>query len=121
MDPYFIGLIWSLFNTDKSTQVQQVQVTAFQSIPAGADHHLEELSSAEMEGLDPQMKAALRTSAAEHRGTKDSWVRREVPLSITTSSSSSSGGGGGREVAANPAPLSDLGEFRGVIWVVYRV
>ena len=76
MDPYFIGLIWSVFNTDKMSQVQQVQVTAFQSIPAGegGGQLLDELSSAEMEGMDAQMKAALRTSAAGGWGSEGEGV-----------------------------------------------
>lgn len=34
LDSCFVGLIWSVFNTDHSDESHQVQITAFQSIPS---------------------------------------------------------------------------------------
>lgn len=58
----FVGLIFSVFNSDAATSGQHIQVTAFQSVPQEAGLHM--LGSGTLEGLDQQTKDALRASAA---------------------------------------------------------
>mmetsp|Transcript_21353 Transcript_21353/g.36368 ORF Transcript_21353/g.36368 Transcript_21353/m.36368 type:complete len:353 (+) Transcript_21353:134-1192(+) len=94
MDPGFVGLIFSVFNSDSNSKLGRVQITAFQSVPAGsvaAAHELGEMggldgfSSLELDsqGLDAATKQALRMSAAaSHDVSPNSVVRREVPLTV---------------------------------------
>lgn len=61
LDPGFVGLIFSVFNTNSSSKEQTIQVTAFQSI---AGSSIAGCSSADLEGLDSQTQAAIIASAA---------------------------------------------------------
>eukprot|EP00879_Flechtneria_rotunda_P026811 GHRR01028641.1.p1 GENE.GHRR01028641.1~~GHRR01028641.1.p1 ORF type:complete len:233 (+),score=100.35 GHRR01028641.1:115-813(+) len=83
LDAGFVGLIFSVFNTNNTTKEQTIQVTAFQSIPGIAADALQGCSSADLEGLDTQMQAALRASAAGmQEAASSSWQRKEVPLRV---------------------------------------
>lgn len=63
LDPGFVGLIISVFNTNSISKAQTVQMTAFQSMP-GSSSNLAGCSSADLEGLDSQTQAAMIASAA---------------------------------------------------------
>jgi hypothetical protein len=63
LDSSFVGLIASVFNANSSSKEQTVQLTAFQAEP-GHVGQLQGVSSAELEGLDEHMQAALAASAA---------------------------------------------------------
>lgn len=64
-DQGFVGLIFSVFNTNTANQEQTVQLTAFQAVQGSApQQQLEGTCSAELDGLDEQMRAALAASAA---------------------------------------------------------
>jgi len=65
MDQGFVGLIFSVFNTNPTSKVQTVQVTAFQAVQGAAEEQqLQGVCSADLDGLDEQMRAALVASAA---------------------------------------------------------
>eukprot|EP00877_Chromochloris_zofingiensis_P012381 jgi/Chrzof1/7397/Cz02g21370.t1 len=78
----FVGLIFSVFNSDAATSGQHIQVTAFQSVPQEAGLHM--LGSGTLEGLDQQTKDALRASAAESAASAPQWMRKEVPLKVSS-------------------------------------
>lgn len=65
-DQGFVGLIFSVFNINPATHEQTVQLTAFQAVQGAApqQQQLEGTCSADMDGLDEQMRAALAASAA---------------------------------------------------------
>lgn len=71
LDPCFVGLILSVFNSEAGGSGQRVQVTAFQSVPAGVAPPPSP-SAGELEGLDSDTASAIAAAVAAGAG----WVRR---------------------------------------------
>ncbi|KAF5837344.1 JAB1/Mov34/MPN/PAD-1 ubiquitin protease-domain-containing protein [Dunaliella salina] len=90
LDPGFAGLIFSVFNSDPVSKTGQIQLTAFQSVPAagGGGALQSPMASGDFAGMDDALKAAIKASTASAQASApDAMVRKEVPLVVAPGSS----------------------------------